>query len=361
MVRVDLSDYGYVNARVRGMRSHLLLKDFFMRLVEAEDLDQIHSLLDGTVYRREVNEAILMNPEKPDYDQAFNINMVNAFRRIHDATGGEARKLVGLILSRYDIQNIKSILRGKKGDALPSEITLLMVPVGNIRMDVLEDLIGKREIRDVISAMSNHGIKYARPLAGALNEYYDSEQDMAVLELVLDKYYYQSVMDSLQSKDENVEIVRQMFVGEIDMRNISTLVRIRGLRLEDYEVTRFYIAGGSLSSGQFLYLHSLGDIAGMVKEYPDRRYRKVLEKALEEYQELDVVAFDRLLEHEQVERGMGVSNLNVLGIGVIVGYIWAKQNEIINLRIVIKGKTFEQPQAEIRRELFFVERESSEG
>jgi hypothetical protein len=64
VARVDLSDYGYVNARVRGMRSYLLMKDFFVRLVETPDFEAMHSMLEQTVYRRELNEAILV-PE-PD-------------------------------------------------------------------------------------------------------------------------------------------------------------------------------------------------------------------------------------------------------------------------------------------------------
>lgn len=87
MVRVDLSDYGYVNARVRGMRSHLLTKDFFMRMVEADSFEALHSMLDQTVYRREINEAVLMSPDRPDYDQALNINLVATLRKVLDSTG----------------------------------------------------------------------------------------------------------------------------------------------------------------------------------------------------------------------------------------------------------------------------------
>lgn len=360
MARVDLSDYGYVNARIRGMRSHLLLKDFFMRMVEAEDFGQIHTMLEGTVYRREINEAILMDPERPDYDQAFNINLVNAFRRIHDSTGGDARKLVGLLLSRYDVQNIKTILRSKRGDAIPTETIKLMVPAGDLKPDILELLARQRGIREVVSAMFSHGIKYAAPLMGALDRFFNREQDMSVLELALDKYYYQNTIDFLSGKNRNVEMVRTMFSGEIDLRNISTLVRIRGLKVDEEELSGLFIPGGILSSDDFFALNQLGDIAGIVAEYPDPRFRRLLEKAMSEYQETDIVAFDRVLEREQVRRGVGMSNVDVLSIGVVIGYLWAKQNEIINLRITLKGKTLEQTQAEIKRELFFVEREPGE-
>jgi V/A-type H+-transporting ATPase subunit C len=337
------------------MRSHLLTKDFFMRLVEADSFEAIHSMLDQTVYRREMNEAVLMSPDRPDYDQALSINLVAALRKILDGTGGEPHKLVNLLLTRYDVLNVKTILRGKKGNATPGEIVSTLTPVGNLRMDVLEQLAREREIRQVIDQMATLRINYARPLTSALGDFVKHDQDLAVLELALDRWHFADVMKQLKGRDRNVDMVRQMFTAEIDMRNISTLVRIRGIRLDDEEVTDMRLPGGSLNPQQFLDLDRLGDIVRIVGEYPDPSYRKLLEKALSEYQEIDVVAFDRELERALIKQGVAMSNVDVLGIGVIIGYMWAKQNEIINLRIVLRGKLMEQPQASIARDLYFVE------
>ena len=144
MSRVDLSDYGYVNARVRGMRSHLLTRDFFMRMVEAQDFEALHSLFEQTIYRREINEAFLLDPERPDYDRALSLNLIASFRKIHDAIGGEGRQLVSVLFSKYDLQNVKTVLRGKRSNALPGEITKLLVPVGSLRMEVLEKMADAR-------------------------------------------------------------------------------------------------------------------------------------------------------------------------------------------------------------------------
>jgi V/A-type H+-transporting ATPase subunit C len=358
---VDLSDYGYVNARVRGMRSHLLTKDFFMQLVEASTFEALHSLLEQTIYRREVNEAILMSPERPDYDLALSLNMIASFRKILDSTGQEPHRLVTVLLSKYDLLNLKTILRGKIGDATPSEITNLLIPVGSLRMDSLEQMAQQREIIDVINTMNTMQMPYARSLIGAFPLFQKKDRDLSILEIALDKYHYLHTMDALHGKDKNVEMVRQMLSGEIDMKNISTLVRLRGIKLDDDEVENLRIPGGMLSEDQFLSLHRLGDIVQLVSEYPDPRYRKLLEKALAEFQEIDLVAFDRELERELVRRAVAMSNVDVLSIGVIVGFFGAKENEIINLRIVLKGKTMDQSQADIKKDLFFVERADAEA
>lgn len=358
MARVDLSDYGYVNARVRGMRSYLLTKDFVLRLVETESFEALHSMLDQTVYRRELNEAVLTHPERPDYDQALSLNQIASFRKILDSTGGEAHNLCVILMSRYDVQNIKTVLRGKKGNATPSEVLALVVPVGAVKMDTLEQMAQAREVRDAINVLVSQQNKYGQALASAYGAYQKKDQDLAVLELALDKFNYRDGISQLAGNDRNVEMVRQMITAEIDMRNVSTLVRIRGLKLDDDEVEELRIDGGTLARDQFLGLHRLGDIVQIVSEYPDPRFRKPLEKALADYQEIDIVAFDKELEHEIIRRGAAMSNVDVLGIGVIIGFMFSKQNEIINLRIILRGKMMDRPEAEIKKDLFFVGQES---
>ncbi|MDD5748740.1 MAG: V-type ATPase subunit [Actinomycetota bacterium] len=357
MAKVDLPDYGYVNARVRGMRAYLLTRDFFMNLVKAEDTDTIHSLLEQTVYRREIDEAILIRPERPDYDYALNVNLVATLRKIIDATGGEVERLVGLLYTRYDIHNVKTILRGKKGSATSSEIITAMIPIGNIRIEVLEELSKCREILDVVSLMGEYRIKYKKTLEEAYEEFKEREEDLSVLELALDKFHYTDCLEQLKGKGSNIALTRRMFINELDMRNISTLVRIRGIKLDDDEVKNFCITGGALEPEKFLELHRSGDVAKIVSEYPDPEYRKVLDRALAAYEEVDIAAFDRELEHGLTTLGAGMSNIDVLGIGVIIGYMWLKQNEIVNLRVILKGKAIGRPETEISNDLFFVERE----
>ena len=357
MAIVDLSDYGYVNARARGMRSYLLTRDFFTKLVEADSFEALTGLLDQTVYRRELNEAILMKPERPDYDQALSLNMIASFRKILDSTGGDAHRLCTVLMSRYDVLNLKTILRSKRGNATPGEALALMVPVGEIKMDALEQIAREREVRDCINEMGTLHLRYAPVLAAAYKDYIKKDQDLAILELAVDKFHFKDNIEKLTGKDANVQMVREMTLAEIDMRNISTLVRIRGLRLDDEEVENLRIQGGSLTEDQFLGLHRLGDLVQLVSEYPDNRMRKLLEKALAEYQEIDIVAFDKELEHEIIRRGAAMSNVDVLGIGVIIGYIWSKQNELINLRILLRGKQMDRAQADIRKDLFFVQTE----
>lgn len=356
-----MTDYGYVNARVRSMRTNLLTREFFARLIEAEEIDGVNSLMEQTVYRREITEAILMDPEAPDYDLAFNQNLVASLKKIQDSTGGEPHRLVNLLLSRWDVLNIKTILRGKHGNVSSSDIANTLVPIGGITLDIFEEMIRQRDVADVIDVMGTLRVKYARPLTRSLSRYSENDEDLFVLELSLDKFYFEDALDSLKGKDKNVDMVRQMFVLELDMRNISTLMRIQEAKLDLYTIEEMWIPRGTISLEEFCEMGRLGDAEKVVGAFPDPEYRKILEKALPASREAGIVAFEIELEQGLIKHAVAMSNVDVLSIGVIIGYMWAKYNEIINLRIVYKGKLLGQPQSVIKKDLFFVKKEAVEA
>jgi V/A-type H+-transporting ATPase subunit C len=43
-----------------------------------------------------------------------------------------------------------------------------------------------------------------------------------------------------------------------------------------------------------------------------------------------------------------------LGLGIAIGYLWAKQNEVTNLRIIVKCTSVGMPADRMRKELILV-------
>ena len=71
-------------------------------------------------------------------------------------------------------------------------------------------------------------------------------------------------------------------------------------------------------------------------------------------EENSIAVFERALEDYLMRKALGLGTGDPLGVGVVVGYLWAKQNEITNLRIVVKGKSVGMPEARVRGELILV-------
>jgi len=108
-------EFAYVNARIRGMRSRLLDRSLLEQLINKPDLDSLIAELEKTAYRQELEKAGVLFSGITRIEVAIRKDLVRTFRTILNFIKGEdAEKLLTIILNRWDIQNIKTILRGKK-------------------------------------------------------------------------------------------------------------------------------------------------------------------------------------------------------------------------------------------------------
>ncbi len=92
---------------------------------------------------------------------------------------------------RWDVWNIKSILRGKNYGASEEEIRETLVPAGSLDMQKLNELIRKSTITEVVEGLS--GTNFYKPLSATLEEY-NKTHTLAILENSLDKAYYANLL-----------------------------------------------------------------------------------------------------------------------------------------------------------------------
>ena len=59
-------------------------------------------------------------------------------------------------------------------------------------------------------------------------------------------------------------------------------------------------------------------------------------------------------EDQFVRSVLALSSSDPLGIGIPIAYLWGKQNEVTNLRIIVKGVAVGMPADRTRRELILV-------
>ena len=103
-------DYGYINARIRGMKSRLLDEPFFEKLMGEENIHSLMALLQGTEYGRPIEEArTLETSEISAIEEGIRRHLAETYSRIFGMVGGAPKRLVGILLGRWDVYNIKTI------------------------------------------------------------------------------------------------------------------------------------------------------------------------------------------------------------------------------------------------------------
>lgn len=346
------TDYGYPNARIRAMKSLLFRRPFYEKLLMMSDLHEVATTLGKTDYGRDMDQAMIKYGGIKGFDEALRTNVMRTFRKILKFMDGEARELVSILTGRWDIANLKTILRGKNIGASSEDIISSLVPAGALDDMTLNELARQPEIRQCIDLMATWRMSYAGPLTEAFPEY-AKKRSMTALELALDRAYYENAFEKLRGRSMNVALVREVLLREIDLTNIMTALQVVKDEIEPAESDRFFILGGrEIDVKRLQSLVRKATVEDVVYGLHDTSYGSMLQKQLETFFATgSLVRIERSLEEFAVKRGIKMFRGDPLSIALIIGYIWAKYNEVINLRIIARGKLVEMPEEKIREAL----------
>ena len=336
------------------MSSRLLDAGTYDDLLAAADFGRAVNILDNTEYGPDIEATILESFRPTSIDRALNLNLARNFSKIMEFFIGRPQELLKVLLSRWDLYNLKTIIRGKRAMVPKAEISRNLMPVGSLDLVVLDLIIDQPDLRSVLDAMvmfsSQWWVNYGEAIAPHMSEFL-RDQDLSVIELALDRFHYEQVAGIAAGPGKNSALVRQVVGMEVDAINIATLLRICGLEMEEGEAADYFIPGGMLDVEEFARLLSLGQIERIVDELAaSTPYSEPLQRAMELLDKRGETVFQDELERYIIRRCLTISE-DTLGIGVIIKYMWRKYLEITNLRIIVRGKSIGLIESQIREEL----------
>ena len=349
-------DYGYINARMRGMKSRLLSHRALDDLILKPDLESLIADLENTPYRDDIIEAKGRSVGIVCIETALRQNFIRTFRKIQDFSkqGPEAAQYIGIFLHRWDVQNIKTILRGKNIHATTDEILECLVPAGELDEVTLKELLRQPDVRAVIDLLATWKIRYAKPLTASFAEF-GKTRDLAILECALDRFYYTDALAAVSAPTYNNNLIRNLLAFEIDVVNVRTVLRMVRDHVDPADAERYLVGGGKeFDERKLRHLLSLRTIDEVVNALVATRYRflaSVPESAIRT-QKISVI--EKELERFLIRKGVGAFLLDPLSVGSVIGYFWAKYNEITNIRIISRCKTADFPVEHLKEELVYV-------
>lgn len=348
-------DYGYCNARIRGMKSRLFDQAYLERLMGAYDTSALIQELMQTEYAPDLEQAVIHGRTAAQIDEALKTNVVRTYRKVIGLLNGEAYDLVTTLLGRWDLFNLRTIVRGKHVQLATEEILDGLIPIGQMSAVDLQGLAACDDVRAVVDTAVTWDLPYAQALREGFRSYMETGE-LPRLELALDTYYARWAAKRLSRRGANAELAKRILGTQTDTVNLMTLFRLLKADLEGLEPATFFLEGGlAVDRDMFVELAEMSDVDELLDRLKGTPYGKTLEEAALAYLEGGSVAvFERELEELLTRRAVKSGLGDPLGVGVVVSYLWAKINEVTNLRIIVKGKAVGMPDDRIRRELILV-------
>lgn len=337
------------------MKGRLLAREALEGLAIMPDLDSLVLELEKTPYRDEVREAGGKYAGVYLVEHALRRNFARTFRDILGFfAGAPAERYVRLFLRRWDVQNVKTILRGKSIHATADEIVECLLPAGDLDEAALGELVRQPDMRAVLDLMATLGIEYVKPLMRHLPEY-SADRGFIVFESALDRYYYADALARSSGGSGDERLIQAMFRAEIDVLNLKTILRMARDKVEPAEAMRFLIEGGGrLGRRDMARLLEAKSVGGVLDRLKGTRYGVVGDVPEEQLRRERIADIEKQLDRLVIRRGLDAFRGDPLSIAMAIGYFWAKLNEVTNIRVIARCKTAGIAEDKLREELFYV-------
>ena len=330
------SNYPYVCARVKAKKSFLMKKDMFNRML-AMDLVEISRYLGETQYREEMTALGSDYVGAALIEHGISQNLAKTYADIISFSGGHLRELIAEYLHRWDIYNVKTIIRGKATKAQLDEIKDILIPAGSLKQEYINMLLQATTNEELIENLKQQTVVLfdEETLRNAL-----TTGKLAPLEDDLDKEYYSSLLWSIKETTVAEKRFLDFMRREIDIVNLKVLCKLKSEGSPSETLSRYIIPGGlEFKADRLAKLAATEEMKEVLDDIRQSSYGEFLHGDIEEFEkEEDISSFLRALDKILLEIADKFSHLYPLSILPVLDYVLRKKTEVENIRIIARGK-----------------------
>lgn len=351
-----MSDIYFLNTRLRAMRARFLSRRDYERILALPDLPGIVSALREGPYGRSIDAVGAGTPEVARIEEALRRNFSETLSRLLAVSSGDCEEAVRLVLGRWELQAVKTVLRGKAAGASPGEILSAIVPTGLHDEAALEEMCRQPSLRALAELLVTWREPWGAPLLRAMNEY-RGPGDLHLLESALDRSWLRQAQDRLLSirparPGPDGEDALALFVSlSVDTTNLMTALKAveEGIVMEDRG--RNFLPGGRVfDRNAFDRILASPTVAEAVEEASVSIFRRPLEALPSPSAGIPFLAVvERQVERVPLRAFRALFRVDPLGFGALLSYLLDKLREVRNLRTIVRARFVDLPEADLDR------------
>jgi len=340
-----LGKYAFIAAKLRTRLSKILDADFLERLIRAHSLVEAIQLLRDTDFSQ-VDVIYEKTGDLKMGELELFKQEVELFEEVIRYVSGDVADLCQALLMRYEIDNLKNILRlwfdrvvRKRGIEEASSYIYREKIIHDIHV---EQLLNAEDIENLPEIL--HDTPYGL-LVLENSEQIKLKNSLFSLEIALDKYYYKQLLQRVSLLSAGDAGIANRLIGvEIDMLNINWIVRYKTLYNLSLEDTFSYIIpfGHSLNQGMLGAAFKSEDVTDIISDFVKKKYANL--SPLLKVQGAEVpsrlVLIERLLEEIMKYEVQRVLMGNPFTIGIILAYFVLKKWEIKKVMTILNAKLY---------------------
>jgi len=338
--------YAYSNSRAKAMKAALMPKDAVERLVAAQSIGEILSALERAGYKDDLVEPALSYAGADLIEFALGKHFAREANKAFKFTPEEAKSAVRAVLAKWDSHNLKILFLAKHMGYDDKKTRVMLVPAGELSGRMLERAI-LMNAEDLVLFAAHHG--WLNNGAELVSEYRKSNDPQPILDAA-DRRFHE-LLTSIPRDIPDAKKIIKIAESDLDVVNIMNVLRGREADASAIEVRECWSGFGAISKIRLNKLCNLRSVEEMVKEVGSIYS---LPNLAEEYRQTNSLAtVETALERKRLESCLKGLRTSILSPAAIVGYLALLENEMLNIRKVVRGKEFNMPRDKILGMLVF--------
>jgi len=354
--------YGYSATRVRARKTLILQKQNYEDLLQQRTTEGIIAMLERTYYKNVLTDSELLDYFTPEegtkyVEMATEVHYKNVVNKVRTFTPKDGLPILNMLMRKWDILNLRTIISSKRTGKSWDEIYPYLVSAGELSVPELKKLsestpdklyLRLKAIpvgREILAHSSKNfpGAELEQMFAKAL----ENAEVLNQLQIILDASYYNYLQDSIKSSDADVKWIKATVAKEIDLRNVMNTLRLKANGVTDpSKITPHLIRGGK---GTMQYLDALLKTNSIKEVVQVIKPLFKLEK--EDYATL--AELEVAMQQELAKERVKIFYRSPISIATIVGFLFIKEEEMNNLRKIVRGKDYKLTPEEIRPMLVY--------
>lgn len=321
------SDFGYVNARIRGMSARGVSDEVLQAAVDSTDFRAFTDVVGQTVYGSSYDEAKAGTSGLQAVDNAVSQHVQDVTGRLMRFSDGAPHQVVATLLLKNDVDDLKSLARSMHAGGTAEGVREALSGLGTIRPQVLERLAESDDLPAAaqVLAIAKH------PLAGSFARAvrrYVNDGDLLRIELELDRALYGIMSERAASTRVGPEFAAYVALN-IDATNVLTALKITGKGLD--AETYFLENGRDVSRRMFDAIVDEGFSALSRMTTGPLASLSTVEAAAQVEG-----AIRTTIRRWLRKRAQG----DPLGVGVVLRFLQDKADEAAKMRLLARGKFY---------------------
>jgi len=328
--------YIFCNATISAWEARLLSEARLMELAEASGIVNIFPALEDTEYRPQLAEVTKGGEvDMIAVERALRESLNVRYRELVTMVPKERRETVLRVLQRVDLWNLKALIT-MIHNKVPKEQRLQeLIPSPTMPPERLEMLASAEDLNGLLEFL--RGSEQFDVISAGLGDY--EKRGLIALLSALDKHYYTSLWKDVQAKRAQRSILNAMVGYEIDSVNIKLILRLKREGAPPDEIDRYLVRPShELTDAMLKAMITAEDIRSAIQMIHTNTHGKVLSEALPQIEEKGISAAERALDEAYLKLCRWFGLTQFFSIAPVISFICMKENEMRNLRAIIRLK-----------------------